>query len=102
MRLSRAWLSLKKKWGLGALAFWSRAGISVGRADYDDGYRDATLYCASLEVGKRLDERWNLWAKFSFDRRRAAPAESGNLRRVERCVQPARTQFQNRGSIFIE
>jgi hypothetical protein len=69
-------LSLKKKWGLGALAFWSRAGISIGRADYDDGYRDATLYSASLEVGKRLDERWNLWAKYAFERRRAAPAEA--------------------------
>jgi hypothetical protein len=69
-------LSLKKKWGLGASAFWSRVGISVGRVDYDDGYRDATLYCASIEVGKRLDERWNLWAKYAFERRRAAPAES--------------------------
>ena len=69
-------VSLKKKWGLGALAFWSRAGISVGRADYDDGYRDATLYSAYLEVGKRLDERWNLWANYAFERRRAAPAES--------------------------
>jgi hypothetical protein len=69
-------LSLKKKWGLGAMAFWSRAGISAGRADYDDGYRDATLYSASLEAGKRLDERWNLWAKYAFERRRAAPAES--------------------------
>jgi hypothetical protein len=68
--------SLKKKWGLGALAFWSRAAISVGRADYDDGYRDATLYSASLEVGKRLDERFNLWAKYAFERRSAAPAES--------------------------
>jgi hypothetical protein len=69
-------LSLKKKWGLGAFAPWSRAGISVGRVDYDDGYRDATLYSASLEAGKRLDERWNLWAKYAFERRRAAPAES--------------------------
>jgi hypothetical protein len=69
-------LSLKKKWGLGAFAPWSRAGISVGRVDYDDGYRDATLYSASLEAGKRLDERWNLWAKYAFEWRRAAPAES--------------------------
>jgi len=69
-------LSLKKKWGLGALAFWSRAGISVGRDDYADGYRDATLYSASLDAGKRLDERWNLWAKYSFERRRASPADS--------------------------
>ena len=69
-------LSLKKKWGLGAFAPWSRAGISVGRVDYDDGYRDATLYAASLEAGKRLDERWNLWAKYVFEVRRAAAGES--------------------------
>lgn len=69
-------LSLKKKWGLGALAPWSRAGISVGRVEYDDRYRDATLYSASLEAGKRLDQRWNLWAKYAFERRRAAPAET--------------------------
>ncbi|HEY6622167.1 MAG TPA: hypothetical protein VIY68_21710 [Steroidobacteraceae bacterium] len=69
-------LSLKKKWGLGAFAPWSRVGISVGRVEYDDHYRDATLYSASLEAGQRLDERWNLWANYAFDIRRAAPAES--------------------------
>lgn len=69
-------LSLKKKWGLGAFAFWSRLGISAGRVEYDDRYRDATLYSASLEAGKRLDQRWNLWAKYAFDRRRATPAET--------------------------
>lgn len=69
-------LSLKKKWGLGAFAPWGRAAISAGRVDYADGYRNATLYSASLEAGKRLDERWNLWAEYLFDWRRAAPAES--------------------------
>jgi hypothetical protein len=69
-------LSLKKKWGLGALAPWVRAGISIGRSDYEDGYRNATIYRASLETGKRLDERWNLWAKYAFERRHAAPARS--------------------------
>jgi hypothetical protein len=69
-------LSLKKKWGLGAFAPWSRLEASVGRVDYDDRYRDATLYSVSLEAGKRLDERWNLWAKYAFERRRAAPADS--------------------------
>jgi hypothetical protein len=69
-------LALKKKWGLGAYAPWTRAGISAGRVDYDDRYRDATLYSAALEAGKRLDERWNLWAKYAFERRCAAPVES--------------------------
>jgi hypothetical protein len=70
-------LSLKKKWGLGAFAAWTRAGISVGRTDYADRYRDATLYRASVEAGKRLDERWNVWAKYAFERRRAEPVEYG-------------------------
>ena len=69
-------LSLKEKWGIGAYAPWTRLGISAGRANFDDGYRDATLYRASLEAGKRLDERWNLWAKYSFEHRRADPVPS--------------------------
>jgi hypothetical protein len=67
-------LSLKKKWGLGAFATWTRAGISVGRSDYEQGNRNATIYRASLELGKRLDERWNLWAKYTFERRAATPS----------------------------
>jgi hypothetical protein len=71
-----ALLSLKRKWGIGAFAPWSRIGISAGRADYDDGYRDATIYRASLEAGKRLDARWNLWVKYAFEHRAADPAPS--------------------------
>jgi hypothetical protein len=66
-------LSLKKKWGLGAFAPWTRAGISVGRSNYEDGYRDATIYTASLELGKRVDERLNLAMKYAFERRAATP-----------------------------
>lgn len=69
-------LSLRKKWGLGALAPWVRAGVSVGRIDYDDNYRNATIYRGSLEAGKRIDERWNFWAKYAFESRRATPAEA--------------------------
>ncbi|MDP9008403.1 MAG: hypothetical protein M3N91_06815 [Pseudomonadota bacterium] len=69
-------LSLKKKWGLGAFATWARAGISVGRSDYEDGYRDATIYRASLELGKRVDERWNLAVKYAFERRAATPGRT--------------------------
>jgi hypothetical protein len=69
-------LSLKKKWGLGAFAAWSRAQVSVARSDYEDSYRDATIYRASLEMGKRIDERWNLAVKYAFERRAAAPGAS--------------------------
>ena len=68
-------LSLKRKWGLGAFAPWARVGISLGRADYADDYRSATVYRASLEVGKRIDERFSLWASYGFERRRATPVE---------------------------
>jgi hypothetical protein len=66
-------VSLKKKWGLGAFAPWVRAQFSLGRAGYQDGYRDATLYSASLQFGKRIDERWNLSAQYSFERSSATP-----------------------------
>jgi hypothetical protein len=69
-------LSLKKKWSIGAFAPWSRVGVSAGRANYDDGYRDAAIYRAAIETGKRLDERWNLWAKYAFEHRAADPVPS--------------------------
>src|ERR1700685_3278421 len=31
-------IALKKKWGLGALAPWARAAVSVARSSYDDSY----------------------------------------------------------------
>jgi hypothetical protein len=66
-------ISLKKKWGLGAFAPWARAGISVGRSSYEDSYRNAWNYRAMLASGRRIDERWNLWAEYAFDRRAASP-----------------------------
>jgi len=65
--------ALKKKWGLGAFAPWARAGVSVGRSSYDDSYRNAWNYRASFASGRRVDERWNLWAEYAFDRRAASP-----------------------------
>lgn len=66
--------ALKKKWGLGAFAPWLRIGASAGRVDYRAGYRDAWVYRASLAAGRRIDERWNLWADYT-DERRAANAQ---------------------------
>lgn len=67
--------TLKRKWGLGAFAPWARAGVSVGRSSYDDSYRNAWNYRATLASGRRIDERWNLWAEYAFDRRAAKPRE---------------------------
>ena len=68
-----ATFALKKKWGLGAFAPWARAGVSVGRSSYDDSYRNAWTYRATLASGRRIDDRWNLWAEYAFDRRAASP-----------------------------
>lgn len=65
-------LALKKKWGLGAFAPWVRAGVSIARSDYEDNYRNASIYRAALAAGRRIDERWNLWADYAFERRAAA------------------------------
>jgi hypothetical protein len=65
--------ALKKKWGLGAFAPWARIGVSVGRLSYDDSYRNAWHYRATLASGRRVDERWNLWAEYAFDRRASNP-----------------------------
>jgi hypothetical protein len=68
-------LSLKKKWGIGALAPWARAGLTLGRLSYEDSYRNAWDYRASLASGRRIDERWNLWAEYAFERRAARAQE---------------------------
>ena len=65
-------VALKKKWGLGAFVPWARIGFSLAHSDYDDDYRNATIYRGTLAAGRRLDERWNLWADYSFERSNAA------------------------------
>jgi hypothetical protein len=67
--------ALKRKWGLGAFAPWARIGASAGRTDYDDGYRNAWIYRATLASGRRLDTRWNLWADYAYERRAANSQE---------------------------
>jgi hypothetical protein len=64
-------LALKKKWGLGAFAPWARIGVSGARTDYRDSYRNAWIYRATLASGQRIDERWNLWTEYAFERRAA-------------------------------
>ena len=70
-----AGLALKKKWGLGALAPWIRAGAWIGRSDYRDNYRNASIYRATLAAGRRIDDQWNLWIDYAFERRAANTQE---------------------------
>ncbi|MEP6546837.1 MAG: hypothetical protein ABJD53_05175 [Gammaproteobacteria bacterium] len=71
----QAVFALKKKWGLGAFAPWARIGASAGRADYRDAYRNAWIYRATLASGRRIDERWNLWGDYAYERRAANAQE---------------------------
>lgn len=68
-----ATVALKKKWGLGAFAPWARAGLSVARFGYEDGYRNAWDYRATLGAGQRISERWNVWADYAYESRVATP-----------------------------
>jgi hypothetical protein len=68
-------LSLKKKWGLGAFAPWIRVAASIARSDYHDDYRNASVYRTTLTAGRRIDDRWNLWADYAFESRAAATQE---------------------------
>jgi hypothetical protein len=71
----RGTLALKRKWGLGAFAPWARAEVSIARSSDDDDYRSVSIYRAAVSTGRRLDERWNLWAEYAFERRAAATQE---------------------------
>jgi hypothetical protein len=66
-------VSLKKKWGLGPFAPWVRGAVSLERTDFEYGYRDSTTYRTSVEAGKRIDARWNFWAKYLLEHRAAGP-----------------------------
>jgi hypothetical protein len=64
--------ALKRKWGLGAFAPWARLGVSIARSNYKDSYRNAWIYRATVASGQRIDERWNLWTEYAFERRAAS------------------------------
>jgi hypothetical protein len=61
-------LAVKRKWGVGAYVPWARIGLSVAHSDYNDDYRNATVYRATLAAGQRLDERWNLRGEYVYER----------------------------------
>jgi len=65
-------VALRKKWGLGAYVPWARVEFSVAHSDYEDDYRNATTYRGTFAAGRRIDDRWNLWAEYSYERVSAA------------------------------
>jgi hypothetical protein len=100
-------VALRKKWGLGAFVPWTRAGVSVGRADYDDDYRNAWVYRATLASGRRIDERWNLWAEYAYERRAAraqieeVPGLSGDVYSEDSHNVAVNVEYSLRDSTFL-
>lgn len=64
-------LTLRRKWGLGLFAPWSSASGSAAHLSYNDDIRDGWLYQTQLSAGRRLTERWDVWADILFDKRTA-------------------------------
>jgi hypothetical protein len=99
--------ALKKKWALGAFAPWSRAAISLGRSDYDDSYRNAWIYRATLAAGRRIDERWNLWADYAYERRAVraqteeVPGLSGDAFSQDSHNVQVNVEYSLRDSLFL-
>jgi hypothetical protein len=65
-------VSLRRRWGLGAFAPWARLGVQATHSDYRDDYRNGWLTRFSFAVGKRIDDRWNIHAEYTSERRTAA------------------------------
>jgi hypothetical protein len=101
-------IALKKKWGLGAFAPWARAGLSLGRSSYRDSYRDSWDYRATLASGRRIDERWNLWVDYAFERRAASaqmeevPGLSGDAFSQNSHSAAAHVEFSLNENTFLE
>jgi hypothetical protein len=64
-------LLLRRKWALGLNAPWSSLSGSAAHLAYNDSIRDGWLCQAQLSSGKRLTERWNVWADILIEKRTA-------------------------------
>ena len=64
-----ATLGVRRKLGVGAAAPWLRLSASAARLDFNEDVRDGWLFRAGLSGGKRVAERWELLAEYSFEKR---------------------------------
>src|SRR5205814_2785882 len=60
-------LGVRQKFGLGASAPWLRVFVTGGALDYDDNLRDSVLVDAGVQVGKRLSERFDVQAGYTYE-----------------------------------
>jgi hypothetical protein len=63
--------AFRTKFGVGPQAPWARVSGSVARLDYDYDLRDGWRYRLGAGVGKRLGERVEVRAEYTYERRRA-------------------------------
>lgn len=79
----------------------------MARSSYDDSYRNASLYRSTLASGRRVDERWNLWLEYAFERRSATPQMkdvpglSGDAYRQDSHNAAAHAQYSLNESAFL-
>jgi hypothetical protein len=64
-------LVLKRKWALGLYAPWTSISASAARLEFKDDVRDGWLYQAQIGIGKRITERWDVWAEVALEKRTA-------------------------------
>jgi len=62
-------LSLRQKFGLGALAPWVSGWASGARLDYEDKARDGWRYEFGIGAGKRLTDAWDIEATYRYQHR---------------------------------
>jgi len=62
-------VTLRRKFGLGALAPWANVWGSAARLDYQDKARDGWRYELGAGAGKRLTDAWDVEATFRYQHR---------------------------------
>lgn len=60
-------LGLRQKFGLGASAPWLGVFATGGALDYGDNLRDSLLVEAGVQAGKRLSERFDVQAGYTYE-----------------------------------
>ncbi|HEV8616580.1 MAG TPA: hypothetical protein VGU22_13915 [Methylomirabilota bacterium] len=61
-------LGVRQKFGLGAFAPWLRVFAAGGAIDYGENLRDSVIVDTGVQVGKRLSERFDVQAGYTYER----------------------------------
>jgi hypothetical protein len=69
-------LTLRRKFGLGALAPWASVSGSAARLEYENSIRNGWRYEIGGGAGKRLTNAWNVATSFAYQHRTADDRDS--------------------------